>query len=94
MLCRVAHVKCLPVRHDSADYIFWSFGIIEFIYDHFENRVLLKPMLECVAGVAHFRTCLYTRLNTTESTIFTYLVYSLLPKDLIIQILFTTVTAV
>ena len=30
MLCRVAAVKRLPVHHDSADYIFWSFGIIEF----------------------------------------------------------------
>ena len=31
VLCRVAAVKCLPVHHHSADYIFWSFGITGFI---------------------------------------------------------------
>ena len=37
-----------------ADYIFSSFGIIEFIYSHFENRILLKPVLGGVASFAHF----------------------------------------
>ena len=36
--------------------MFWSFGIIEFIYSHFENRVLLKSVLGGVAGFAHFIT--------------------------------------
>ena len=46
--------KCLPIHHCSADYIFWSFGIIEFIFSQsFENRVPLKPVLGCMAVVAH-----------------------------------------
>ena len=45
MLCRVAAVKHLPVHHHSADYMFWSFGIIGFILSQFENRVPLKPVL-------------------------------------------------
>ena len=42
---RVAAVKCLPLHHHSADDIFWSFGITEVIFSHFENRVSLRPML-------------------------------------------------
>lgn len=52
----MAVVKRLPVHHNSADYIFWSFGIIEFFYSYLENRVLLKPVLEGVASVVHFIT--------------------------------------
>ena len=55
MLCRVAAVKCLPVHHHSADYIFWTFGIIESIV--FENSVPFKAVLGGVAGIAHFITC-------------------------------------
>ena len=35
-----------PVHHHCADYMFWSFAITEFIFSHFENRILLKPVLE------------------------------------------------
>ena len=52
MLCRAAAVEHLSVHHHSADYIFWSFGITEFILVT-ENRVQLKPVLVGVAGVAH-----------------------------------------
>ena len=41
LLFRVAAVKRLLVSN-----IFGPFGIIEFIYSHFENRVLLKLMLK------------------------------------------------
>ena len=34
LCCRVAAVKRLPVHQYSADYIFWSFGIIELISGH------------------------------------------------------------
>ena len=37
MLCRVAAVKRLPVYHHSADYIFWSFGIVGLILCRFED---------------------------------------------------------
>ena len=40
VLFRVAAVIGLPVHHQSADYIFWSFGIIGLIKSHFDNRVL------------------------------------------------------
>ena len=33
-LCCVVVVKLLPVHHHIADYIFWSFAIIEFIFSH------------------------------------------------------------
>ena len=36
-----------------ADYIFWSFGIVELILSYSDNRVLLKPVLWGVASVAH-----------------------------------------
>ena len=42
--------KRLPVDHHSADYIFWSFWIIDFILGYFENRVMPKP----VTSVAYF----------------------------------------
>ena len=45
-------VKRPLVHHRSADYIFWSFGIIEFILSYFENRVPLKSVLGGVASVA------------------------------------------
>ena len=38
----VAAVTHVPVHRHSADYIFFFFGIIEFIRSHFENRVLLN----------------------------------------------------
>ena len=41
----VAVVNYLTVQYLSADYIFWSFNIIEFIFNHFENRVLFKAVL-------------------------------------------------
>ena len=51
VLCCVA-----AVHHHSEDYIFRSFGIIEFIFYSFENKAPLKPVLGDVAGVVHFIT--------------------------------------
>ena len=34
VFCRVAAVKRLPVHYHSAEYNFWSFGIIELIFSH------------------------------------------------------------
>ena len=70
--------------------IFWSFRIIEFIYVHFENRVLLKSVLDGVIGVAHFITG--HGQTQIESTIFISVVCSLLPKDLTIQDLFESIS--
>ena len=70
--------------YHSADYIFWSFGITEFILSSLENKVLLKPVLG-VWPVLHISLPVMNRLNTTESAIFISFVYSLLPKDLTIQ---------
>ena len=51
-------------------------------------RVLLKPVLEGVVGVAHFITGTeQAKLNRVCH--FHFLAYSLLPKDLTIQNLFT-----
>ena len=47
-------IGIILLSRKSADYIFWSFGISEFIKSHSESRVLLKPVLGGVAGVAHF----------------------------------------
>ena len=83
LLCCVAAVKRLPVHHYSAYYIFWSFGIIEFIYNNFEkNRVLLNPMLGGVADDAYFSTG--QELNKTESATFINLEYSFRLKTLTI----------
>ena len=43
--------KKFPVLHYNADYIFWSFGIIGFIFGYFENRIMLKHVLGDVASV-------------------------------------------
>ena len=52
VLCRVAAVQRLPEHHLSADYIFWSYGIIGLILSQFENRIRLKsPLLEGVGSV-------------------------------------------
>ena len=45
MLCSKAAVNSLPVHNNIADYIFWSFGIIGFIWSYFENRKLVRPVL-------------------------------------------------
>ena len=45
VFCCVVVVKCIPVHHQSADYIFWSFGVIGLIPSQFENRVPLKLVL-------------------------------------------------
>ena len=39
VLCRVAAVKRLPLRHHNADYSFWFFRIIGLIIGQFENRI-------------------------------------------------------
>ena len=62
VLCRVAVVKRLPVHHHSADYIFWSFGIVGFILSYFENKVLLKPVLGAWRPVLHISLLVMNRL--------------------------------
>ena len=52
--CRVAALKSLPVLHHNADYIFWSFGIIEIMLVCFEYTILFKPALGGVRDVALF----------------------------------------
>ena len=47
-----AHRLSLPTGVQTMLYI--SLGIADFIQSRFENRVLLQPMLERVAGVAHY----------------------------------------
>ena len=50
-------LRCQTTRFvNSADYIFWSFGTIEFVYRYFINRVLLKPVLGGMATVENFIT--------------------------------------
>ena len=52
MVCRVAAVKCLPVHHHSADYIFFVLWDHWLILSQFENKVPLKPVLGDVGSVA------------------------------------------
>ena len=40
----MAAEKLLPVHNYSADYIFWSFGIIELFLSQFGKRVPLNPV--------------------------------------------------
>ena len=54
-IANFSHSLIVSNNH-SADNIFWSLGIIEFIFSRFDNRVPLKPVLGIVAGVAHFIT--------------------------------------
>ena len=80
----MATVKCLPVHHHSADYIFWSFGNIRLILGQFENRVPLKPVLRGgMRGQCYTITLPHMNsLNETESAICVALMCSLLPEDL------------
>ena len=51
--CCVTTLNCLPVLHNNADYIFWSFVINEPMLVCFEYTILLKPALGGVRHVAH-----------------------------------------
>ena len=67
--------------------MFLSFGIIEFILGHFENRGLSKPVW-CGSGcgaVSHISLVVRSRLNLIEFAVLISLVHSLLPTDLTIQ---------
>ena len=44
-------------HHRSADYIFWSFGVIEFILVNRKKYFFIKPVLGGVAGDVKFITC-------------------------------------
>ena len=82
VLCRVAVVKRLPIRHHGADYIFWSFWVIGIILSQSETKALLKPVLEgrgqcCTITLLHMN-----RPNTTESAFFVFLMCSLFPENL------------
>ena len=76
--------------------IFGPFGINKLSLNYFENRVLLNPVLGGgggrMAGVA-ISVLVMNRLNTTESAIFIYFMYPMLPKDLTIQNLFISTAA-
>ena len=65
--------------HDLA-HIFWSFGIIRYIFSYLENRILLQPALVSVTSVAHF----ITGLEQTQLNLFV-LVCTLVAKDLTIH---------
>ena len=54
VLCRMTEIKRFPVYHHSADYIFWSFGLIP---SPSENKVPLKPVLVDVGSVAPLHYC-------------------------------------
>ena len=56
VLSHVTAVKHLPVLQHSADYIFWSFGIIGLILSQFENRVPLKLVLGVRVVLNHYIT--------------------------------------
>ena len=60
-----------PVRHHRADYIFWSFGILELMLICFEYTILLTLELGGVRDVAQFLTSPVNRLNKTEFTLWT-----------------------
>ena len=72
--------------------IIFSDSINGFIKSHFENKVLLKPVLEGTP-VLHISILVMNRLNTTESVIFIYWLYTLLPTDLPYQTLFISTAA-
>ena len=78
MLCRGAAINGLPVHHNRADYIFWSFEVIGLILSQFENRVRLKS----VRGGVGITLLHINKLNKTKSAIFVSLMCSLLPEDL------------
>ena len=75
----------LIVAFKSLQVLFCPFVIIEFIYIHFENRVMLQLVLGGVAGVSHSSTGHeQTQLNRV-CYFHLFDVFSLLPKDLTIQ---------
>ena len=78
----MAALKRLPILHHSADYIFWSFGIVGLILSPFENRVSLKPVLGGVGSVAPLHYCTRTDFSKTGSPMFVSLRCSLLLDDL------------
>ena len=57
VLCRMTEIKRFSIYHHSADYIFWSFGLIRFIRSQFENKVPLQPVLVDVGSVAPLHYC-------------------------------------
>ena len=61
----VAALKCLPVLHPSAYYLFWSFGITELVLVCFEYTMLLKPALVGLE-MLHFSVSLINALNKTS----------------------------
>ena len=87
VLCHVAAVKRLPIHYRSADYIFWSFGIIEFIFRYFKIEFHLD---RCYGAWPALYTSLLVmnRPNKTKFAIFISLMWSLLPRDLSNQNLF------
>ena len=43
--CHVVTLRSLPIRHHSANYIFWSFEINEFVHSYTEYTVSQKDLL-------------------------------------------------
>ena len=76
--------KRLPVHHHSADYIFWSFGIIEFIFSHLKIEFRLSWCLGAWA-VLNISLLVMNRINKTEFAIFISLILPLPPNGLAYQ---------
>ena len=66
----MAVVKRLPVHHHRADYIFWSFGINEFIQSHLKKLSLAK-------ADAKGRACLSRFITGHEQTRLNHVLYFL-----------------
>lgn len=52
-------------------YSFWFFWITEYLYSHFENSILLPPLLEGVTAISHFVSG-HDWLSLIESAIFSF----------------------
>ena len=64
VLCRVTAEINFPLHYIcSADYDIWSFGVIEWILDYFDNGALLKPALVGVVS----RVLVMNKLNITKT---------------------------
>ena len=97
VLCCMAAVKRLPVHHLSADYIFWSFGIIRLILSQFECGVTLKLKPVLGGGGGRRQCCTITlphinRFIKTESAIFVSLTSSLLSDDRHSELILTNIS--
>ena len=71
----MAAEKRLPVHHHSADYIFWSICITEFIFSYLKIEFRLSRCLG-TWPVLHTSLLVMNRLNTTEFAILLFFFFS------------------